>query len=407
MGTSRILAAFSPVENLAGLVVPERGRLRPIDGLRALAIVWVIAFHSAWHSVSSLPLPMYAELVGAPRMLIVWRGDFGVDLFFVVSGFLIAGMLVDERVRNGRVRLGMFYLRRLLRLWPALVVTVIVDQLAFHDFPRSVWAVLFYATNFVSVSRVCVAWSWSLAIEEQFYLVCPWLLAALVPLGVRGRLLALGALAAGLCVLGAWVVSHHDFHATDAEIVVNRLPHLWISAFDHLYSKPWMRTGPLLAGVAAALVFRAPGAMQALSRATVVGTVALVALLAVAAAATHWQLFASAPRGLEVAYLATYRTVFGVAVACVLLLALSDHPVGRVLGRVLAARVFHPVAQLAYSAYLMNPIVAMALHPRLAERAAQGSPMLVFFTADLLATFAAGLLLYLAVERPLMRLRPR
>ncbi len=406
MSGARLMEAFSLRAGLRALFVPASARLRPIDGLRALAILWVIAFHAAWYSLGHVTPATYLGLLGARWMLPIWRGDFGVDLFFVVSGFLIAGLLLDERARSGRVRLGLFYLRRLMRLWPALVVTVVVDQLLFRDFPSSVWASLFYVSNFVSVARVCVAWSWSLAIEEQFYLVCPWLLRALTPLGPTFRLAALLALGCALCGLGAYVVVHHHFVVSDAEIVVNRHPVAYITAYDHLYSKPWMRSGPLLAGVSAAVLFRMPRVMGALARSKLGASLALPLALAMAALSTHWPLFDAAPRAVEVAYLACYRSVFGVAIAYVLLLSVSEHPVGRVLGRALGARALHPIAQLAYTAYLLNPIVAMTLHPRLAARAAT-SPMAVFWSADLVATFGAALALHLFVERPFMQLRPR
>src|SRR5256885_55074 len=95
---------------------PERPELeqhrrfgyRPqLDGLRAVAIIPVVSFH-AWV---------------VPR-----GGDLGVDIFFVLSGFLITPLLVGEGRSSGRISLPHFYLRRVLRLFPALVVAVEVRQ---------------------------------------------------------------------------------------------------------------------------------------------------------------------------------------------------------------------------------------------------------------------------------------
>ena len=137
--------------------------------------------------------------------------------------------------------------------------------------------------------------------------------------------------------------------------------------------------------------------------------VGLVAALGLAAAATHWELFALAPRGLEVAYLATFRTVFGAAVACVAVLALSKNPVGQVLGRALSARALYPIAQLSYAAYLLNPIATQLVHQAMAPFIQDGGARAILMLAplDFAATFAGAALLHVLVERPFMQLRPR
>ena len=400
--------AFSLRRNLHALLVPRSGHLRPLDGLRAISILWVVLFHCGWYSVGAVPVPRYVGLLLSRWMLPVWRGDFGVDVFFVLSGFLIAGMLADERARTGRLQLGMFYLRRLLRLWPALGVAVLADALIIGDHVDMVWANLLYVSNFVSIADAAMGWTWSLAIEEQFYLACPWLVDALGPLGARARFAILAGIGVACCGVAAVVVLGGPFYPFDSEIVINRDLLRWAAAFDHLYSKPWMRAGPLVAGVAAAYVFRSPRAMEALARGAL-PAVGLAIALAAAATCTHWQSFQDAPRVVQVAYLASFRVLFGVAVAYVMLFALSRHPVGRALGRVLSWRGLHPFAQLAYSAYLLNPIVATKMHRVLAPTVAtsHASPMAFYVPVDFALTFLGATVLHLAVERPFMELRPR
>jgi peptidoglycan/LPS O-acetylase OafA/YrhL len=409
--TDRLRLAFSLRRNLRSLLVAPAGsaHLRPLDGLRALSILWVVVFHAGWYAAWHIPPASYAAMLFSPWMLPLWRGDFGVDVFFVLSGFLIAGMLIDEQARAGRIRLGLFYVRRLLRLWPALAVAVLADVVLIGDHRAMAWANLLYVSNFVSIADAAMGWTWSLAIEEQFYLVCPWLVRALGGAGPRARLAVLVALAAGLCAVGAWVVSAGGFHAGDVEIVVNRDLRLWGLSFDHLYTKPWMRAGPLLAGVGAAYLHRTPGVMDALGRARRGAVAGLVVALVVAAASTHWPLVLEAPRGVEVAFMATFRTLFGVAVAYVLLLSISAHPAGRLLGRVLSSPVLYPFSQLAYSAYLLNPIVTTYVDHALAPAvwAGKADPMPLFLPFDVALTFLAAGTLHVLVERPFMELRPR
>ncbi len=193
---ARLRRAFSLRRNLGFLFVPAEGHLRPLDGLRALSLLWVIVFHAGWYIGKAVPVATYTALVFSPWMLPVWRGDFGVDVFFVLSGFLIAGLLIDERARTGRLRLGLFYLRRLVRLWPALWVAVLADVILFGDHVDMVWANLFYVSNFVPILEAAMGWTWSLAIEEQFYLLCPWLVSTLAPLDGRSRVAVIAGIVA-------------------------------------------------------------------------------------------------------------------------------------------------------------------------------------------------------------------
>ena len=148
--------------------------------------------------------------------------------------------------------------------------------------------------------------------------------------------------------------------------------------------------------------------MAGLARAKFGAIVALGVALLGAAVSMHWPLVAGAPRAVEVAYLASYRTLFGACATVLLLLALSQNAVGRVLGRVLAARCLTPIAHLAYSAYLLNPIVVAVVHRALAPRYLEGraSSLLVLFALDMVGTFLAATVLYVLVERPIMDLRP-
>ena len=182
-------------------------RMPGIDGLRALAVAGVVMFH----------LPTVG-LVG---------GYLGVDLFLVISGYLITALLVAEADGTGRIRLGAFWMRRIRRLVPALVVMLagVVVWMALVDWSlvrrtRSMFAAsLGYAANWYEAAvhfdpadplgrSGVLEHMWSLALEEQFYLVWPLVLAgAIVLVGIRRGALLGGVVlgAAGSCVL-AWAL---------------------------------------------------------------------------------------------------------------------------------------------------------------------------------------------------------
>jgi peptidoglycan/LPS O-acetylase OafA/YrhL len=148
------------------------GYLPGLDGLRAIAIIGVLLYH--------------ADLDWMPG------GFLGVDVFFVLSGFLITSLVLEELDRSGRLNFSQFYLRRARRLLPALLLMLVIVGAAcafiYRDAARAFLgdaiASLFYVTNwwfiaqemsyFEAIGRPqLLSHLWSLAVEEQFYLVWP------------------------------------------------------------------------------------------------------------------------------------------------------------------------------------------------------------------------------------------
>jgi peptidoglycan/LPS O-acetylase OafA/YrhL len=226
------------------------GSYRPhLDGLRAVAVYLVVAFHAGWDRFSG--------------------GFVGVDVFFVLSGFLVTRLLVADVVRVGGVRFGRFYARRFRRLLPAAVVTLLVAGVVFSAVASPVAveeasggfrAAFLYVTNWFFIDQSAdyfgadlesnpVLHFWSLAVEEQFYLVWPLLLGGLVWLGRRlgggWRVVQVGVVVVAVAsVVWAWSLRDSDpvraYYGTDA------------------------RAYQLMAGAALAL---APGAVARLGRA--------------------------------------------------------------------------------------------------------------------------------------------
>jgi peptidoglycan/LPS O-acetylase OafA/YrhL len=170
-------------------------RLAGLDGLRAVAVLAVIAYHF-----------MPTTVIG---------GYIGVDVFFVISGFLITGLLVRERTENGRIDLLGFWLRRARRLLPALVLVVAVcSSVAFLvggdvlvGMASQVLGAATFSSNWIFIAEGSSYFHsttpelfrnlWSLAVEEQFYLVWPALL--LILLLVRSRVARI-VIVAGLAI---------------------------------------------------------------------------------------------------------------------------------------------------------------------------------------------------------------
>jgi peptidoglycan/LPS O-acetylase OafA/YrhL len=248
----------------------EKDNFRPdIEGLRGIAVLLVVLYHAGTLSNSSLQIP---------------GGFIGVDLFFVISGFLITGLLIRERERTGKVSFSRFYARRVRRILPAAAVVLLVTlPIAYKLVALSSRAAVMEdgASAAVSIANIRFAMTtdyfnpinnsfspflhfWSLGVEEQFYFVWPALLALVAWRRPRvGAALALGVVA---------VVS---FAAS--VIVTQSSP---ATAFYMLPTRAWQLAAGGLLALGVGSLARAPQALRSAVGLvlSVAGWVALAAL---------------------------------------------------------------------------------------------------------------------------------
>jgi len=158
-------------------------RIPSLDGLRAFSIVLVLIAHV------SLQYPFL-------RRYVEHVGNYGVRIFFVISGFLITGLLLRELQKTGRISLKDFYIRRTLRIFPAFYVYLLTVVLLSWAgililLPGDVLHTLTYTMNYHMVRSWWVNHVWSLSVEEQFYLLWP---TVLVVAGLQRGLKAAAAM---------------------------------------------------------------------------------------------------------------------------------------------------------------------------------------------------------------------
>jgi peptidoglycan/LPS O-acetylase OafA/YrhL len=164
-----------------------------LDGLRFVAFMMVYIFHGGIHPA------IMSWLIGS-RAAIALRdnGRFGVQLFFILSGYLIATLLLREETRYGRIALGAFWIRRILRIWPLYYLILVIgfglipafeDQLRTPAYGDMVRAHLLPFVGFLgnwSMARLSpvpdwLSVLWTVCVEEQFYLIAPLLIALVSP----------------------------------------------------------------------------------------------------------------------------------------------------------------------------------------------------------------------------------
>jgi len=189
--------ATVPAQSQANLVPPEtaeRVYFPELDGLRFIAFMMVYVFHEG------VPRPLLVRLIGTTAgHALTQNGGYGVQLFFILSGYLITALLLREEARYGRIALRAFWVRRILRIWPLYYLIIVIGfgllpafegQVGTPAYGRLLRIHLIPFLGFLGnwsmalIGPVPFDWLsvlWSVCVEEQFYLVVPLLIALVFP----------------------------------------------------------------------------------------------------------------------------------------------------------------------------------------------------------------------------------
>jgi peptidoglycan/LPS O-acetylase OafA/YrhL len=352
-------------------------RLAGLDTLRAAAIALVLMSHYNGFVSRASTFGVIGEI-----------GWAGVDLFFVLSGYLIGNQILAPAARGESLPLKAFFARRLLRTLPNYYAVLAVYLLLPHSViagksAAPAWRFLTFTQNFGLAYGQTFTHSWSLCIEEQFYLLLPLAVLALVGTRRSPRLLwcALGAaVAAGMAARGtAWLRLGHDAFAAD------------------VYYSSFCRFDELLPGVAIAMLKNFHPRL--FGRILKHGNALLAAGLGMAAAVLYGvkhdapNLFVTSTFGFSL-----------VAISFALLTCAALSP-GCVLNR-LRIPGASSLALWSYAVYLVHKPVFMALRPELESRRIDPAAPLTIVAVMALGILG-GWLLFRLVETPFMRLRAR
>ena len=356
---------------------PRLGYLPALDGLRAIAVLAVLFFH--------------ADLPWAPG------GFLGVDVFFVLSGFLITTLLLESAAKHGAPDFRRFYLRRARRLLPALflvlvgstllVVTVATDDAANQQ--RDLPAALLYVTNWVYIFTdqsyfeatgrpPMLEHLWSLAVEEQFYLIWPWVFLVAWRLGrsARVRRFALiGALASTVLMVVISLINGYP--------VPNDPSRVYFGTDTHAMG--------LLIGAALATLWLPARARRAIApgaRATVDGVAALSLILLMV---VFWQTQ-------EDSRLLYYGGFLLLSVLVAVLIVAVTHPASRV-GVALGSQPWRWIGQRSYGIYLWHWPVFLVTRPGIDIPLTGWANLALRFAL----TFGLAELSYRFVEDPIRR----
>jgi len=386
----------------------RENRFLHIDGLRALSVIWMIGFHSIYFLGLFISSKEYSSILAQQQPFrLLLDGLLGVDVFFAISGFLIAKILLNEINQQGAIQFRRFYIRRFFRIIPAYLASLFLGGYLLGDpIEKHVWANLLLINNYLPVHEQFMAWSWSLAVEGQFYLLFPILLQIFSKVTRRPAFLFF-LLMAGSLLLRYFVIRDSGMQPLLAfspffdTVGFNR----W---FDHWYDKTHLRYGGILVGSLAAFLH----SNSRFNKYFKDHKGSATALLLLSGLYFIWSItseqtcvFNYCTGTAPVAYRVLYETLkhFMISLITAALILYGAGPGSRsMINKVLSSRIWRPFAEVSLSAYLLHPLIILVFYSSIvmAGFKLSGSLLPYGVIAVELLSFLAASMMYILIEEP-------
>jgi peptidoglycan/LPS O-acetylase OafA/YrhL len=405
--------------NLKDVFHRPAGQYKSIDGLRALSVYFVIVFHCFYFTARLLTKEQIFDFVHQvpPFLNWVWHGDKGVDIFFVISGFLIGGMLFKEYQEKGCIRIKNFYFRRIFRILPVYVVALILFMFIEPQRAKYVWANLLFVNNFLPADWLLMAHSWSITVEVQFYLLYPLFFLFFLNPGNKKVLLLVMLFCAASLIRGLILYNEPNLYTVPfykGFLGLSDQKRFGAAIYGNLYT----RFGPLILGVLVSYLHLRKGEKVG----SFVRKYNILTNLILIFALTLLIVSASVPyhdptsyysqlvtEEFNLLFLSLNRNIFSLCVAVVLLLTLHPSSWAEYIRRILSARILLPVAKVSYSIYLFHPpiilLAAIIVHGIDAKPTdITVITALITSVLTLLLAWMFSVVVYILIEKPAIQL---
>jgi peptidoglycan/LPS O-acetylase OafA/YrhL len=399
------------------IFVRSKVRDSALDGLRAIACIWVVGVHtisflgSFWldeaRDVHVLDRQTFIHVMDNPWLRVLQKGYMGVDLFFVLTGLLMGRLLLREMERSRTINVPRFYYSRLLRLFPAYAVVMVLNALMAPDNDiRGIWANIFYVNNYLPTYRQYMIHGWSLAVEQQYYILLPLVLLAVAHFGRLRKVHVVVAILLGVALRALAVMKYQLYVNSSPNPAIDRvMTQLYNDAFDN---KLHTQFGSMATGLLVAFALTRSDAGKWLKEhrwASVLGLVLCAGVI--------YAIISPSPVGDPHAlsgvvigvYMTLFQPLFAAAIAFIVYLAVLRVGPTRNFFRFLEHRVWFPIAQLSYGVYLVHLVIIKFVYSSTPPANTSAPMVALMWLGFVAAALVLAVPLFIFVEAPFMRLR--
>lgn len=411
-GLLTLKKAFAFKQNFRSIYQRRPSNFAAIDGLRAVSILLVMIYHIFLVYEKSNPNETIDSMLSQLGLGWSWafNGDKGVDVFFVMSGFLITGILLRTYAKLGHMNLGNFYLRRYLRLTPVYYFMLLLYFALSAPNSQNIWANFLYVNNFIDYKNQAAGWTWSLAVEEQFYFIYPLILYAILKWTNHAGKCLVGLFFLSILV-NAWLVLSDEMLSTTPFSQVYSNDTYYNHYFTVIYDNLYTRFGGLVVGCYAAYVMHfyqdklvevvnsSFGVLMTLFAVLVVLFLMCFPLYLPRYDAYHW---------LHIAYDIGNHSLFAVGIGILIVaMIVQRYSLANLLSWFFSLKLWYPIATLSYSLYLIHLVVMIYVIPEFMQVPEYDMVDVLIYGGFLSSaiSFVIAACMYLLIEKPVMNLR--